>query len=89
MRFLLATAATLAACRPAAPEPTDAEPTDAATTVTTDTTDTGSSSEDIPRVECRASPDCLAMWQPGEPATNVNGDPIPTHIASFPAYDQP
>ena len=31
----------------------------------------------------------IAMWQEGEPTTDVDGDPIPTDMPSFPGYDQP
>lgn len=31
----------------------------------------------------------IAMWQDGDPMTDVDGDPIPTDVASFPGYDQP
>lgn len=31
----------------------------------------------------------IATWQPGDPLTDVDGDPIPTDMPSFPGYDQP
>ncbi|MEM9457496.1 MAG: hypothetical protein AAGF11_25175, partial [Myxococcota bacterium] len=31
----------------------------------------------------------IAMWQKGDPITDIDGDPIPTEMASFPGYDQP
>ncbi len=31
----------------------------------------------------------IAMWQEGNPTTDIDGDPIPTDIRSFPGYDQP
>jgi hypothetical protein len=31
----------------------------------------------------------IAMWQEGDPLTDIDGDPIPTDMPSFPGYDQP
>lgn len=31
----------------------------------------------------------LAQWQDGDPTTDVDGDPIPTDMPSFPGYGQP
>ncbi len=31
----------------------------------------------------------IASWQKGDPMTDIDGDPIPTDMASFPGYDQP
>jgi len=31
----------------------------------------------------------IAMWQPGDPSADIDGDPIPTDVPSFPGYDQP
>lgn len=31
----------------------------------------------------------IAMWQPGDPTADIDGDPIPTDLPSFPGYDQP
>ena len=31
----------------------------------------------------------IATWQAGDPTTDIDGDPIPTDMPSFPGYDQP
>ena len=31
----------------------------------------------------------IAMWEDGDPLTDIDGDPIPTDMDSFPGYDQP
>ena len=31
----------------------------------------------------------IALWQPGDPVADIDGDPIPTDLPSFPGYDQP
>lgn len=33
--------------------------------------------------------DGIALWQDGDPITDIDGDPIPTEGPSFPGYDQP
>ena len=31
----------------------------------------------------------IAQWEDGDPVADVDGDPIPTDMPSFPGYDQP